>query len=63
MRARLRDASVDGIRRITPPMWPIDRLLRSMREHPQYTPADSRELCLGYSPFARLRMETPEAAS
>jgi len=32
---------VDGIRKITPPMWPIDRLLRSLREHPQYTPADS----------------------
>jgi len=48
---------VDGIRRITPVLWPIDRLLRSLREHPQYTPADSREVCLGYAPFARLQQE------
>jgi tRNA A-37 threonylcarbamoyl transferase component Bud32 len=48
---------VDGIRRVVPSMWPIDRLLRSMREHPQYTPEDSKELCLGYAPFARLTRE------
>lgn len=48
---------VDGIRKITPPMWPIERLLRSMREHPQYTPADSRELCFGYAPYAKLTRE------
>ncbi|HYO10292.1 MAG TPA: lipopolysaccharide kinase InaA family protein [Tepidisphaeraceae bacterium] len=48
---------VDGIRRITPPMWPIDRLLRSLRDHPQYAPEDSRQLCLGYAPFARLAQE------
>ena len=55
---------VDGIRTITPALWPIDRLLRSMREHSQYTPTDSRELCLGYAPFARLmREEHAEAAS
>jgi tRNA A-37 threonylcarbamoyl transferase component Bud32 len=48
---------VDGIRRITPPNWPIDRLLRSMREHPQYTPTDSKELCLGYAPYAWLMQE------
>jgi hypothetical protein len=47
---------VDGIRKITPPMWPIERLLRSMREHQQYTPADSKELCLGYAPFAQLAL-------
>jgi hypothetical protein len=51
---------VDGIRRITPPNWPIDRLLRSMREHPQYTPADSKDLCLGYAPYARLMQEVTE---
>lgn len=51
---------VDGIRPITPPMWPIDRLLRSMRQHPQYTPADSKELCLGYAPYARLEQEQLE---
>jgi len=48
---------VDGIRTITPPLWPIDRLLRSMREHPQYRPEDSRELCLGYAPYSRLTRE------
>ena len=48
---------VDGIRRWVPAMWPIERLLRSMREHPQYTPADSKELCLGYAPWARLMKE------
>jgi tRNA A-37 threonylcarbamoyl transferase component Bud32 len=48
---------VDGIRRIVPRMWPMDRLLHSMREHPQYTPADSKELCLGYAPHARLVQE------
>jgi hypothetical protein len=28
-----------------------------MREHPQYTPADSLALCQGYAPFARLYRE------
>jgi len=50
---------VDGIRKITPPLWPIDRLLRSMRDHPHYRPTDSRELCLGYAPFAKLTREKP----
>jgi tRNA A-37 threonylcarbamoyl transferase component Bud32 len=48
---------VDGIRRIVPRMGPIERLLMSMRQHPQYTVDDSRELCLGYAPFARLARE------
>ena len=52
---------VDGIRRVAPSLWPIERLLRSMREHPQYTAEDSRELCLGYAPFARLVREHREA--
>ncbi len=51
---------VDGIRKLTPPLWPIDRLLRSMRQHPQYRSEDSRELCLGYAPFARLNREEPD---
>ena len=50
---------VDGIRKNTPPLWPIERILRSMRDHPQYTPADSRELCLGYAPHALLQ-EQPD---
>ncbi len=54
---------VDGIRRIVPSMWPMDRLLHSMREHPQYTPSDSKELCLGYAPYAQLRQEAPESQS
>jgi hypothetical protein len=45
---------VDGIRWITPSMWPMKRILRSLREHPQYTAEDSRELCLGYAPRAEL---------
>jgi hypothetical protein len=51
---------VDGIRRWTPPLWPIDRLLRSLREHPQYTPEDSRWVCIGYAPYARLVEEPTE---
>jgi len=50
---------VDGIRRIVPNLWPIDRLLRSMREHPQYARADSKQLCLGYAPHAPLLEEQP----
>ncbi len=30
---------------------------QASREHPQYTPEDSRELCLGYAPFAHLLRE------
>ena len=50
---------VDGIHDIwwRRPMWSIERLLRSLRDHRQYTPADSKELCLGYAPFARLVQE------
>lgn len=54
---------VDGIRRIVPDMWPIDRLLRSMREHKQYTRADSKELCLGYAPRADLLVDPSDGAS
>jgi tRNA A-37 threonylcarbamoyl transferase component Bud32 len=48
---------VDGLRQFAPPMWPIDRLLRSLREHPRYTPEDSRWVCVGYAPRARLYEE------
>jgi tRNA A-37 threonylcarbamoyl transferase component Bud32 len=48
---------VDGIRRWVPPMWPIDRVLRSLREHKQYTPEDSKWVCIGYAPNARLARE------
>ena len=53
---------VDGIHRTwwRRPMWSIERLLRSMRDHPDYTPDDSRELCLGYAPRAKLVRDAQE---
>jgi tRNA A-37 threonylcarbamoyl transferase component Bud32 len=48
---------VDGIRRRQWIALGIQRLLRSMREHRQYTPADSLALCQGYAPQARLAQE------
>jgi tRNA A-37 threonylcarbamoyl transferase component Bud32 len=48
---------VDGIRRWVPPLWPIDRLLRSLREQPHYTPTDSKWVCIGYAPHARFVRE------
>jgi tRNA A-37 threonylcarbamoyl transferase component Bud32 len=30
----------------------VQRLLRSMKQQPQYTPEDSLSLCLGYAPYA-----------
>lgn len=44
--------------------WPalgIERLLRSMKGHAQYTPEDSLSLCLGYAPYAPPKRE-PVAA-
>lgn len=32
--------------------WGIRRLLRAMKQHPQYTPADSLALCRGYAPYS-----------
>jgi hypothetical protein len=43
---------VDGIRKLPAVGAGIERLLRSMREHAQYTPADSLALCQGYAPYA-----------
>jgi tRNA A-37 threonylcarbamoyl transferase component Bud32 len=45
---------LDGIRRLTSGLvtWGIHRLLRAMKQHPQYTPADSLALCQGYAPHA-----------
>ena len=45
---------VDGIRRRRWDLLGLHRLLRSMRENPSYTPADSLALCRGYAPFAAL---------
>jgi hypothetical protein len=52
---------VDGIRKIVPALWPIDRLLRSLRELPRYTPEDSRWVCVGYRPNAHLVVEDARA--
>jgi tRNA A-37 threonylcarbamoyl transferase component Bud32 len=51
---------VDGIRARRWVALGIERLLRSMREHAQYTPADSLALCQGYAPFSP--MMAPKAA-
>jgi hypothetical protein len=45
---------VDGLRFRRWPAFGLHRLLRSMRAHPQYTPADSLSLCQGYSPFSHV---------
>lgn len=37
------------------------RLLRAMREHPEYTPEDSLHLCRGYTPFSPVPQEEPPA--
>ena len=58
---------VDGIRHRRWAGQGIERLLRSMRSHPQYTPADSLALCQGYAPFSRVAQaaesRTPEPTS
>lgn len=48
---------VDGIRRRQWIALGIQRLLRSMKEHKQYTPPDSLALCQGYAPHARFVKE------
>ncbi|MBC8108925.1 MAG: hypothetical protein H7Z14_20235 [Anaerolineae bacterium] len=51
---------LDGVRHYRWSMMGIDRLLRAMRQHPQYTPTDSKNLCQGYAPNARLAREQLE---
>lgn len=49
---------MDGIRRRPRAVGAgIERLLRAMRRHPQYTPDDSLALCQGYAPFAPMQTE------
>jgi hypothetical protein len=48
---------VDGVRHYRWDGFGIRRLLRSMKDHAQYTPADSLHLCQGYAPFARMAVE------
>lgn len=43
---------VDGIRNHWGTAEGMQRLLRAMRHHPQYTPEDSLHLCRGYAPFS-----------
>jgi tRNA A-37 threonylcarbamoyl transferase component Bud32 len=53
---------VDGVRKLNYwlQLWGIHRLLRAMKQHPQYTPADSLALCQGFAPFAgRFEQENP----
>ncbi|HVT90979.1 MAG TPA: hypothetical protein VHD56_19155 [Tepidisphaeraceae bacterium] len=47
---------LDGIRSMNLWLqaWGVLRLLRAMKQHPQYTPADSLALCQGYAPFSPL---------
>jgi tRNA A-37 threonylcarbamoyl transferase component Bud32 len=53
---------VDGVRARRWIALGIQRLLRSMREHPQYTPADSLALCRGYAPFSRALVQKDKAS-
>ena len=53
---------LDGVRHYRWPMMGIDRLLRAMKQHRQYTPHDSMMLCRGYAPEAKLVQE-PSATS
>jgi tRNA A-37 threonylcarbamoyl transferase component Bud32 len=49
---------VDGIRFRRWAALGISRLLRSMRDHPQYTVGDSLALCQGYAPYAPTPVRT-----
>ena len=53
---------IDGIRQRRWVALGIERLLKSMRSHPQYTPADSLALCRGYAPWSRLVREEDAAS-
>lgn len=48
---------VDGVGRFNGDPDAIRRLLRSLKDHPQYTVADSLALCQGYAPYARMLRE------
>ena len=50
---------LDGIRMLLRKLqgFGIQRLLRAMRQHPQYTPADSLALCQGFAPFTPIMPE------
>src|SRR5439155_16500956 len=48
---------VDSVRHYLWSAEGIRRLLRSMKDHLQYTPQDSLALCQGYAPRARIVRE------
>lgn len=48
---------VDGVRFYRWDTYGIQRLLKSMQEHPQYTREDSLALCQGYAPFTPMQEE------
>jgi hypothetical protein len=51
---------VDGVRHYRWATAGILRLLRAMKQHPQYTPEDSLALCQGYAPAGNPKSEIPE---
>jgi hypothetical protein len=54
---------VDGVRHYRWATAGILRLLRAMKQHPQYTPGDSLALCAGYAPAAAHPVENTEHES
>ena len=52
---------IDGIRQRRWVALGIDRLLKSMQRHRQYTPGDSLALCRGYAPWSRFEREGASA--
>jgi tRNA A-37 threonylcarbamoyl transferase component Bud32 len=47
----------DALRHYRWSLLGLHRLLKAMRQHPQYTPADSKALCQGYAPASPLVSE------
>jgi hypothetical protein len=50
-----------GIRGYAWPMAGFNRLMRAMRQHPQFTPEDSLNFCRGYAPTAMVVTDHGEA--
>jgi hypothetical protein len=48
---------MDGIRRRRWVGLGVERLLRAMKQHAQYSPADSLAICQGYAPFSPMVQE------
>jgi tRNA A-37 threonylcarbamoyl transferase component Bud32 len=54
---------IDGIRQRRWVALGIQRLLKSLRGHGQYTPEDSLALCQGYAPWTRIDVVSPSVAA